>query len=245
VRVLALSALLIAAAPAQHVLAPRIASHAPIVCDQRGLVLPAGSIGALELVDATARFLCRNYLYDAEALGELAGFDLQRSLALDALGAEEVLYGLLAARGFAVLPIDELRGLFEIVALLPRSMPLATVPWRLPDEVLLRPRLRELVTTAVTLLHLDANAFAAQLRTHFALQGAWQPGLPTAAALGPRTLVLHGFRDQLVEPIAVARRLDAAVASALPATDTAAILQRLQVLEAEVAALRAALARTR
>ena len=137
--------LLLAAASAQHVLAPHAAAHDPIVCDQRGLVLPAGDIGTTQLVDATARFLCRNFLYDLSALEAVPGFTLQRGLALDALGAEEVLYALLAARGFVVLPIDELRGVHEIVALASSTPPLAAVPWRLPDEVLQRPRLRELV----------------------------------------------------------------------------------------------------
>lgn len=247
-RAFAIAALLslAVAVPAQHVLAPHIASHAPIVCDQRGLVLPAGSIGAAELVDATARFLCRNYLYDADALADVAGFTLQRPLAVDALGAEEILYALLAARGFVVLPLDELRGLYEIAALRGRTTPLASVPWRLPDEVLQRPRLRELVTTALPLLHLDANAIAAQLCAHFALQGAWQPGAPTAAALGPRTLMLHGFRDQVAEALLAVRRIDAAVgATVIAAPSNEALWQRLHALEQEVATLRAELAKRR
>lgn len=232
--------------PSQHVLAPRATTHAPITFDARGIVLPAGDIPVIELVDATARFLCRNFLYDFAAIENVPGFTLQRPLALDALGCEEVLYALLASRGLIVLPIDELRGLHEIAPLPPnRSLPITSVPWRTPEEILQRRHLRELVTTALVLTTLDANQLADSLRMHFALQGMWQPGMPTASAIGPHTLMLHGFRDQIAETLLSVQRLDQwAAASAVP-TVPLSILQRLAALEQEVAGLRAELAQRR
>ena len=232
--------------PAQHVLAPRAVAHAPILIDARGIVLPAGDIPVAELIDAAARFLCRNFLYDFAAVENVPGFTLQRPLALDALGCEEVLYALLASRGFVVLPIDELRGLHEIAPLPPgRALPITSVPWRTPEEIVQRRHLRELVTTALVLTTLDAHQLANSLRVHFALQGMWQPGMPTASALGQQTLMLHGFRDQIADTLLAVQRLDQlAAASAVP-TVPPSILQRLAALEQEVAALRAELARRR
>jgi hypothetical protein len=235
-------------AAAQQVLAPDGTARGAIVADHRGIVLPAGDITAIDLIDATARFLCRNYVFDLAQLENVAPFTLQRPLALDVLGCEEVLYALLAARGFAVLPIDELRGVFEVITLSPeqRRLPVTSVPWRTAEDVLRRRHLRELVSTAIEVPHLDAQQLANGLRTHFALQGMWQPGMPTAAAAGEHMLLLHGFRDQVAETIVVVLQMDrlaAAAGSPTPDPATAAMLRRLAALEQEVATLRRELAR--
>src|SRR5204863_9513903 len=136
------------------------------------------------------------------------GFTLQRALAVDALGAEELLHALLASRDLAALPIDEARGVWQVVSLLPGqgTTPIANVPWRTPEEVLRRPRLRELVMTVVELQHADAQQVAAALQVQFSLQGCWQPGVPTASAANPRLLRLHGFGDLLAPLIAIVQR---------------------------------------
>ncbi len=234
----------------QQVAVGPTAHHGAIVVSERGLVLPAGHFAVTELVDAVAAYLCRNYVYDPVVLSDAEGFVLQRSLALDALGSEEVLYALLAARGLAALPLDETRGLYQVVALDPAhdgSRPMAPIPWRRPQDLLLRPGFRELVVTAVTLDHLDADRVANALRTHFALQRTWQPGAPVASAAGPDTLVLHGYGDQVAQTIRALREVDrlSAAAPRAPAVDVAALLARLDALEREVAELKRALAERR
>lgn len=234
------ASLALSALPAQQVLAEASLTRGPILATKSGLTLPAGEFTAADLVEATARFLCRNYLYDEGAIAALSSFTLQKSLALDALGAEDVLYALLASRDLVVLPIDEGRGLYAIVPLAAgdRPVPVTSIPSRTPNEILQRPHLRELVTTAIELRGLDAVQLAASLQVHFALLSPRLAGRPAACAAGPRTLLLHGFRDQLAEVVSLVRLMERQVeATAVPPS----LLQRLDALEREVAALRAEL----
>lgn len=233
-------------APSQQQIRAVSATHGPILANKDGLTLPAGEFTTLDLIDAVAGYLCRNYLYDHTEIEKVDGFSLQRTIAVDALGSEELLYALLAARNLAVLPIDELRGIFQIVSLSqpPRSTPMPSVPWRTPEEILLRPRLRELVMTAVVLQHADATQLANSLRAQFSFQGMWQPGIPTAAASSPRTLLLHGYRDQVAATLQVVRVIDRQSAPNAPTpAGQDPVLARIESLEREVAALRAELAR--
>jgi hypothetical protein len=242
VRTLAFALLVALSTPAatQQVLSPTAGAQGPILATKDGLLLPAGELTVAELIDATARYLCRNYLYDLAVVEQVPDFTLQRPLALDALGSEEILAALLASRGLAALPLDELRGVYEVVALTgnPRHPPIATVPWRTADDILRRPRLRELVMTAVELQHADANQLAQALRSQFSLLGTWQPGMPTASAAGSRVLLLHGYRDQVAATILAALQFDRLLTP--PPTD--ALLKRLERLEIEVKELRRELA---
>ena len=243
-----LAAVLLAASlDAQQTAAPATGVRAEIVAGKQGLCLPAGEFTVPELIDAVAAYLCRNYVYDLGSVSRAATFTLQRPLALDALGSEEVLYALLAARDLAVLPVDELRGVHRIVpldSLRAGGRAVAVTPWRTVDEILRRPRLRELATTAVELQNADAEPLAAALRAHF-VDGpaphrpppdAWPVGSLMAHAAGPRTLLLHGYRDDLAPAILLVRQIDR-IAGRDPSRE-GAVLQRLQALESEVAALR-------
>jgi hypothetical protein len=227
---------------AQQVVAPGTATRSAIVAAKDGLTLPAGEFTVAELIDAVAAYLCRNYVYDQAVVDGARGFTLQRSLALDALGSEEMLYSLLAARNLAAVPIDELRGVFQVISLAgnpPQPGPIAATPWRSPEEILQRPRLRELVMTAVDLRHADAQLIAQALRNQFSMFGQWQPGVMTACASGRHTLLLHGYRDQLAQTILLARQLDRLQADETPVSTE--VQRRLDALEREVAALRAEL----
>jgi hypothetical protein len=219
--------------------------HGPITATKDGLTLAAGEFAVTDLIEAVAGFLCRNYLYDLTAVEKAPGFRLQRTIALDALGSEELLYALLASRDFVVLPLDELRGLHQIVSLAkdPQAAA-ANIPWRSVDDVLQRPRLRELAMVVVPLQFADARLIANGLRAQFSLQGMWQPGMPTASASDARWLVLHGFRDQIVPVIQLAQLIDAQHRpSAQPPSELASLQARVGQLEAELTALRAELAR--
>lgn len=240
----ALAALAAAPAPAQQVVVPAEPGRAAVQADKDGLVLPAGEFAVVELIESVARFLCRNYLYDPGPVLAAQGFTLQRRIALDALGAEELLYALLSTREFAVLPLDESRGVYQVVSLRPdprRSDVVVATPWRPADEILRRPRLREIVVTAVELDAADAQTIAAVLRNAFAVNGQWRPGSLLANAGDRRFLVLHGYRDVVAPAILFARQLDR-VSAPRPADPA---LERLARLEAEVQALKAQLAARR
>lgn len=238
---LACTALLLAAAlPAQQVIAPSAPAHGAIVASKDGLVLPAGEFTVAELIEACSAFLCRNYLYDLDAVSRRDGFVLQRPLALDALGGEELLYALLSTRGLAAVPIDELRGVYQILALDSDPWPLANLPWRTPDEILRRPRLRELVVTAFDVQNADARALAQLFRQHADAKRGREP-LFAAFATDEHLLLLRGYRDQIAPALQVVQQLDRASAPAPAAASP--LQQRVDALERELAELRALLAR--
>lgn len=243
-----LLALLAAPTVAQQVLSPATPAHGVVAAGKAGLQLPAGEFTVQELIDATAAYLCRNYVYDAWAVQRAPSFTLQRPLALDALGAEELLYALLSTRDFAVLPIDEPRGIYQIALLdpnQPRAAVLVSTPWRSQEDVLLRPQLREIVFTAIELQHTDAQLLATLLRNGFQT-GTWRPGVLLPTAVERRTLLLHGYRDQVAQAIVLAQRFDQLHRSPLSSEHLAASLQqRLLRLEQEVAELRRELAARR
>lgn len=223
----------------------KITRHGDIVTNQRGLTLPAGEFTIGEMIDAVALYLCRNYIYDQTTIDERQPMRLQREVSLDALGSEEVLYALLAARNLAALPLDEVRGIFHIVPLdQVHAHPMATIPWRRPQDLVRRPHFREIVMTSLTLKNLDAEHVANMLRSHFSMLRTWQPGAPTVTFLSKRAIMLHGYADQLAQVIAELAELDhLAKPLAPPPPTNAALRKRLEALEREVRDLRQQLAK--
>ncbi|MBL8748120.1 MAG: hypothetical protein JNK78_03100 [Planctomycetes bacterium] len=245
-RCLPLTALLLATlAPSQQTIAPPNGAHGAIVANKDGLVLPTGDFTVAEVIDAVAAFLCRNYLYDPADVERTEPFRLQRPLALDAIGAEEILHALLASRELAAIPLDERRGIHQVIPIGPNTngtaMALIAAPWRTPDEILRRPGPHELVTTAVDVRFADVQQVAAALRAHFGSIGPWRPGALLAFASSPGILLLHGYRDQIAQVLVLTQRLERTVA---PPPD-AQLLRRLEALEREVADLRAQIAAKR
>lgn len=230
---------LLAAAPAQH----HRSQHGPIRTDASGLVLPAGDFTVVDLVEATAAYLCRNYLYDASTLDRADGFALQRPIAVDAIGSEDLLYALLSTRGFAVFPVDEARGIYAIVPLTSQAQPGQTTPplsafapWRTREEVLRRPNLREIVSTGILLANADARELATMLAA--SAPDGWQPGRLFACARAGNYLFLHGYREQIAQVIRVAELLDRGGEARQDD-----LLARIQRLERELAEVRAELER--
>lgn len=226
---------------------PKVVRHGDIVTNQRGLTLPAGEFTIGEMIDAVAAYLCRNYLYDASVIHDREPMRLQRAISLDALGSEEVLYALLASRNLAALPIDEARGIYHIVPLdQVHAHPMATIPWRRPQDLMQRPHFREIAMTSLTFKHLDAEHVANMLRSHFSMLRTWQPGAPTVTYMSKRSIVMHGYGDQLAQVIAELMEIDRlAKPVAVPRTERPtmrehqAMLERLEALEREVRELKA------
>tara|TARA_R110002072_G_scaffold174303_5_gene329518 strand:+ start:15013 stop:15753 length:741 start_codon:yes stop_codon:yes gene_type:complete len=218
----------------------KITRHGDIATNKHGLTLPAGEFTIGEMVDAVAAYLCRNYIYDATIINQRQPLRLQRVVSLDALGSEEVLYALLASRNLAALPLDEARGIFHIVPLdQSHPHPMATIPWRRPQDLVRRPHFREIVMTSLTLEHLDAEHVAKMLRSHFSMLRTWQPGAPTVTFLSKRAIMLHGYGDQLAQVIRELVELDRMAKPVTPAAPSnTALLTRLEALEREVRDLR-------
>lgn len=228
--------LLAALLPAQQVLVPAAAAHGSITATKDGLVLPAGEFTVVELIEATAAFLCRNYLYDQGDVSRRGGFALQRAIALDAPGSEELLCALLATRNLAALPLDELRGVYQVVALDADPRLLAVLPWRTPEEILRRPRLRDPVVTAFEVRHVDARQLAQAFRQHALQQPGSPPPLFTAFAADEHLLLLRGYRDQLAQAIQLVQQLEHAHVPTVGAHSP--LQRRVEELEREVAELK-------
>lgn len=236
-RIAAAALMLATLAAGQQTIAPQNPAHGEIRADKDGLVLPAGEFTVGELIEATASYLCRNYLYDYAEVERAGTFVLQRAIAVDALGSEELLYSLLSTRNFAVLPVDELRGVYGIVLLdapHPGSSPTPSLPspWRAAEDVLRRPNLREIAYSHIVLDRADAREVANMLRS-MRSSNPYRPGQLLVAATNERFLMLHGYRDQVAGAIRLARQLDRI---AKPPADRS-LLDRIAELERRIAEL--------
>lgn len=196
--------------------------------DRSGIVLPAAEIAVDDLIAAAARYLQRNIGCDpTELTGAAANpLHLQKELALDALGCEDVLSQLLATRGLALVPTDADRGLYQVIRIDgPRQAEiLASAPQRSPEQVLLRPQLHVYVMTAVPLEHVDATEAAKTLRPFFAVppsRSGPAPHLPLSFGTmgGGQTLLIAGFQDQVATAIGLVRACDRPAARLDPSLD--------------------------
>ena len=229
--------------PAARAAAPPPASKprddTAIRIDQSGFVLRAGAIDPQELVEATAKFLGRNILWAASERGQGRGepFDLQKDLALDARGCEEVVSKLLYSRGFVIMPLHADKGLFEVVSMngsRAREVMGAAIA-RTPEEILRQPDLKMVVYTQLELQHIDANYAANSLRPFFAQTAANQPTMVIGTAGSTSTLLLSGFQDQVAQALRLVRVCDR------PETrpQQVQIEQRLAAIEQQLQALQA------
>jgi len=178
-----------------------------------GFALPAGQFTVTELIDAAAQYLGRNILWsDVELTHAFGGqdFTFQKKLVVDALGCEELLYGLLFSKALTIVPVDEQRGCFEVVSMVgPRARDLYTrAPVRTPEQVLRRPAFRELCTVTFTCEHLNTNIACNALRPFFAQSGGPTPGLVMGTPGNNRTLVITGFGDQIAAALRLLQEAD-------------------------------------
>ena len=220
----------------QDAVRPAVAQHAT-----SGFVLEVGDHSLTELIEHAAKFLGRNILVGPQELaaaGGGAGVSLQQRIDLDVPGCEDLLSSLLYARGFALVPLDEPRGFWEVIAIsgsrgreiMNRALP------RTPEQILARPALRIAVTTVVTLKHVNATIAVNSLRPFFASGGQQNPGLALGSVGNGQAMLLTGFADQVAAAIRMIREAD--LPPSAPDADTQS---RLQLLEQRVQALEAAL----
>jgi hypothetical protein len=176
-----------------------------------GFVLPEGTINVEELIDASARFLARNILWQAQELGNQPSFVFQKRLALDAVGCEEMLGQLLATRNLVIVPVDEKRQVWEVLNLqgqrrndvMSRAVP------RTPEEVLQRPNLKQFVLVTLPLKHINATIATNSLRPFFASNsGTNQPGMMFGTAGSNEAILMAGFADQVAASIRMLQQCD-------------------------------------
>jgi hypothetical protein len=200
-------------------------------------VLEAGEHDVVDLIDQSALFLGRNYVYAENEVAQAASrkVRLQHRLELDAAGCEEVVSSLAFSVGLAMLPLNPQRGIYEWVLLAgPKRGLVSTAALAMtPQKVQANRNLRIPVTVTYPLQHINAGAATNQLRPFFA---AGSVAAITLASAGD-SVVIGGFAPEVANAIDLLERIDAAPAeqpAAVPAAWQAQVEQRLRALEKAV-----------
>jgi hypothetical protein len=233
-------------------------------------VFEAGTVELRPLVDRCAAYLQRNILIDpievqstpaaqgnargkggqgADAGTSLA-FELQLPVVTDRDGCEEMLHSLLWSKGLTMVPLDEAKGVYEVLSmhgqrareLLQRAVS------RTPAEVLARPRLRQWVLVAMNLKHINATIATNALRPFFAM-GSQQSPLALGSTGTSSTILLCGPQDAVASAILVLQTADVAQADvnseiqtrteqlSKQTADLAARMEQLELMRQRIAAL--------
>ena len=203
--------------------------------------LEAGDVRLNELIDLAAAFLGRNIIVSEAELataGAGSGIKLQQRIETDAAGCEELLANLLYARGFALVPLDESKGVFEVVSLTgPRNREIANrAVTRTVDEVMARPQLRVFVTTVMPLKHINATIATNALRPFFQSAHGSHSGLTPGNVGNASAMILSGFQDQVAAAVRMLRAADVPPSPEQLGQELA-LHQQVQALQARVEAL--------
>ncbi len=230
--------------------------------DRAPFVFEAGEIELVELVDRCAAYLQRNILFDGGqmALAQGGGAVVRRGRArpaapaaqgpmgpvvnleipvvTDADGCEELLTGVLWSYGFALVPIDEPKGVYEVLSMNgPRSREIVTrAVQRSPAEVLARPTLRLHVTVACATKHINAAIANNALRPFFAQSGGQGAGNLIIGNVGnENSLLLSGPQNMVAAALQLLEAAD--LPPREPPPPSGEVQQRLQKLEQDNAQL--------
>lgn len=223
-------------------------------------VFEAGRMELRQLVHRCGTYLRRNIvLDDAELLPqgvhggrpprgaapaaadapEPMSVELLQPVVTDEAGCEELLTGLLWTRGFALVPIDEAKGVYEVLAMNgPRAREIASrAVMRTVEQVLARPASKQFVTVVFHLQHVHASTAVNSLRPFFGHQP--QPTTLTIGNAGhPTAVLLSGPQDQAASAV----RLLQAVDQPTPPESPVLQQQSLQQLHRQLDELRKRLA---
>jgi hypothetical protein len=195
--------------------APAATEPSPIRTGKDGFVLPAGEFNLVDLITAAATYLQRNIVWNPTELAQSpqgASFTFQKELVLDAVGCEEVLMQLLYLKGYALVMVDEQKGIYEVVFLPGQRgrTVIENAPRRTPEEILRRPNLKQYVLTEIRLEHINATVATNALRPFFGSQQGGSPGgsITLGTAGSNSVLLVSGFQDQLAQVIRLLKSCD-------------------------------------
>jgi hypothetical protein len=208
---------------------PKPASH---------FVIEAGEHSVKDLIDRAAAALKRNYLY-AEAeiaqAGPESNIRIHNRLDLGLPDVEQVISQLVYTRGFAMLPVNPERGIYEWVLMAgPKRMDLEVRATHLTaDEVLAWTGPKIPVIVSYTLETINAMQATNTLRPFFVGGGnAVTAALSFANVGDSRTLLIRGLSDQVAAAIKMLRRVDTAEPDTIAFPDwKEKIEQRLEAIE--------------
>ncbi len=208
-------------------------------------VFPAGRTELSELIERCRAYLQWNILVKEQEL-QMAPADvaveLQQPVRTDADGCVDMFSSLLWMNGFALTPVDEARGVYEIIARNgPRAREVAArAVHRTVEQVMARPDSFLCVTTVVPLEHINATIATNALRPFFASRsGPGGTGLTLGNVGHNASLVLSGPQNAVASAIGLLRLADVAPKEPAPglAEQVAALAKQVEALTARLAAL--------
>jgi hypothetical protein len=136
--------------------------------------------------------------------------ELQLPVVTDRDGCEELLTSLLWARGLALVPLDEPKHVYEVLAMYgqrAREIPMRAVQ-RTPEQVLARPTLRLFVSVVSTLKHTNSNAATNNLRPYFAASGNSTGALVVGNLGNENSILLSGPQDLVANALLLLQAAD-------------------------------------
>jgi hypothetical protein len=217
-----------------------VASAPPAIrMDATTIILPPGTFSIRELVDAAAKFLCRNILIDERELaGSVNLVTLQNTMRLERAAFEEVFCDLLHSNRIVLMVRDEPKGLYEVVSLNgPRAREaFQTAPHRSADEILRRPDLKQPVSTMLHLQRVNSIVASNTLRPLYS--GSGKGSLMAGFAGGNDGIILVGLQAEVARAIGMLRQADGPPPEAM----SAGAEDRFTRLEQRIAALQRELA---
>ncbi len=136
--------------------------------------------------------------------------ELQLPVVTDANGCEEMLSSLLWSRGLALVPLDEKKGVYEVLAMGgPRAKEImARAVTRTPEQVLARPSLRQFVMVVKELQHTNAQIANNALRPFFSANGNPNPNLTIGNIGNATTILLTGPQDMVATALQLLQTAD-------------------------------------
>jgi len=177
------------------------------------LLFEPGTHSAKDIIERSAKFLGRNYIYsDVELAGPTQELPLQNRLELERGDCEAVVEGLLYSMGLVLVPVNAERGIYEVIHTSgPKRGEIMRRAVTMSAAEVLENRHRKLaVQCTVDLGNINAMVATQQLRPLFAQSGG--QGLITGAIGDGHSLVLAGYADSVAAAIELvaASDLDAA-----------------------------------
>lgn len=137
--------------------------------------------------------------------------ELQLPVVTDRDGCEELLTSLLWTRGLTMVPLDEAKGVYEVLAVngaRGREV-LARAVQRTPEQVLARPTLRQHVTVVYRMKHTNATIATNALRPFFASSGQSNSNQLTLGNVGnSASILISGPQDQVANLLQVLATAD-------------------------------------
>jgi hypothetical protein len=235
-------------------------------------VFETGPVEVRTLVERCGAFLQRNILLDEAELTQAQGqgngprraarpaapaaaagapaaeppqgpfVELQLPVVTDHDGCEDLLTSLLWTRGLALVPLDEKKGVYEVLAIAgARGREIAMrAPQRTAAQVLARPTLKQFVTVVHALQHTNAMNASNALRPFFASYGNQTVPLNLGHVGNTASFVLTGPQDVVASALQL---LQAADVPAQPETQTGgdvrvdALMKQVEQLQKRLAAL--------